>query len=72
MRSMQSNKEELKVLLSDFNPACVCLQETRIKPTTYGLEGLRPSSCLPGLADVWEGARWGLLVWEEAEAEAEV
>jgi len=34
MRSMQCNKEELKVLLSDFNPACVCLQETRIKLNT--------------------------------------
>jgi len=34
MRSMQSNKEELKILLSDFNPACVCLQETRIKTNT--------------------------------------
>jgi len=34
MHSMQSNQEELKVLLSDFNPACICLQETRIKPNT--------------------------------------
>jgi len=34
MRSTQSNKEELKVLLSDFNLARVCLQETRIKPNT--------------------------------------
>jgi len=25
MRSMQSNKEKLEVLLSDFNLACVCL-----------------------------------------------
>jgi len=30
MRSMQSNKEELKVLLT----ACICLQETRIKTNT--------------------------------------
>jgi len=24
---MHSKKEEIQVLLSDFNPACVCLQE---------------------------------------------
>jgi len=34
MRSMQSNKEELKFLLFDFNPACACLQETKVKPNT--------------------------------------
>ena len=31
MRSMNSNREELNILLSDFNPDMVCLQETQLK-----------------------------------------
>jgi len=28
---MNSNREEMNILLSDFNPDVVCLQETQLK-----------------------------------------
>ena len=31
---MNSNREELNILLSDFNPDVVCLQETQLKADT--------------------------------------
>jgi len=34
MRSMNSNKEELNILLSTYNPDVVCLQETQLKANT--------------------------------------
>jgi len=34
MWSMNSSREELNILLSDFNPDVVCLQETQLKPDT--------------------------------------
>jgi len=34
MRSMNSNRQELNILLSDFNPDVVCLQETQLKADT--------------------------------------
>ena len=34
MRSMNSNREELNILLSYFNPDVVCLQETHLKADT--------------------------------------
>jgi len=49
---MQSNKEELKVLLSDFNPACVCLHETRIKTNTdIKFKNLSAYRCLENVTD---------------------
>ena len=34
LRSLNSNREELNILLSDFNPDVVCLQETQLKADT--------------------------------------
>jgi len=34
IRSMQANREELQILLSDFDPEVVCIQETQMKPNS--------------------------------------